>query len=77
MTETTHETKPVPSWIHDMEFCHIACDDEGIYTYCGDGDGDPVTCSPGYYAGEAICPNCGHPTCPRCAQLADLDDRVS
>lgn len=67
----------VPSWFADMEFCHISPEEELDHdaAYCGHIDhiglgGEGTTC--GEYLGEAICPWCGNPTCPRCAQLSAL-----
>jgi len=66
------EVTDVPAWIHGMKFCHIIRDETGT-SYCGDNQDRP-TCPP--WEGEAICPHCGAVTCPRCAQLADLEDRL-
>lgn len=67
----------VPRWLADMEFCHILVDDDSVH-FCGRPveEGDlPPPC--GYdYDGEAICPSCGLPTCPRCAQLSALEDQI-
>lgn len=63
----------VPAWLADMSFCHID-DGSGVGSLCGE-DGGPPTCE-GYYDGEAICPSCGCPTCPRCAQLSALEDAL-
>lgn len=65
----------VPDWLADMEFCHVG--DEGEPALCGhdDGIGNSNTCGD-EYEGEAICPTCGRPTCPRCAQLSDLEGRL-
>lgn len=67
-TETTIET--APAWLADMEFCHISPDD-GEAAYCGHAMGEQWTC--GWYDGEAVCPGCGQPTCPRCAQLEAIN----
>lgn len=67
------EPRQIPSWIEDMDFCHIVSDDG--HAYCGDArHGGPATCIP--YCGEAICPSCGLPTCPRCAQLSEIEDAL-
>lgn len=63
----------VPAWIHGMTFCHIGPEgDERCL--CGHVSSDEFC--PSYYNGEAICPSCGNPTCPRCAQLDDLESRA-
>lgn len=70
----------VPS-IEDMVFCHLVPpwdETTGMRALCGATPGDfqeSVTCD-GTYAGEAICPGCGHPTCPRCAVLSDIEERL-
>jgi hypothetical protein len=67
-----------PQWMSEIELCHIVANDEP-QTFCGldcgDGNGGGLTPC-GYYEGQAICPGCGRPTCPRCAQLASLADRL-
>lgn len=70
MEKETTELTETPTWIHDMKFCHISCDD-GLTWYCGTLGQDGITCT--NYEGEAICPICGNPTCPRCAQLEAID----
>lgn len=61
----------IPEWLKNMEFCHI---DDGTETrsICGHDTTIPITCNT-IYDGEAICPDCGLPTCPRCAQLEALE----
>lgn len=54
-------------------FCHIV-DGSGEKAYCGYIDTGPLTCKP--YNGEAICPSCGLPTCPTCAVMASLNERL-
>lgn len=62
--------KTIPSWLADMEFCHVTPPDSEK-PYCG---WTVITgVCPGGYKGEAICTSCGYPTCPRCAQLEALD----
>lgn len=56
-----------------MKLCHV-CPFDSETPYCGAGGGTVGACDD--YDGEAICPTCGRPTCPRCAQLCDLDDRL-
>lgn len=72
MSAVEHEVKEVPAWWHDMDFCHVSNwgSDE---TLCGDGRGAMIPSCPGEYAGEAVCDSCGNPTCPRCAQLAEME----
>lgn len=55
-------------------FCHID-DGSDIRFFCGKlNEGGRYLCKP--YMGEAICPSCGNPTCPACAVMADLDERL-
>lgn len=71
-SQQLEETTQIPEWIKDMEFCHIRTIDQTAWL-CGPpttGDKGP-TCID--YDGEAICPTCGNPTCPRCAQLEALE----
>lgn len=72
--EEVLEEGEIPPWIKDIEFCHIS--DEGGNLFCGsqNDDGGP-TCYP-EYDGEALCPGCGNPTCPRCAQIAALEETL-
>lgn len=73
LEETTH----IPDWIRGMEFCHIGTDDETGWLCGGYGTGSTpllLTCSE--YNDEAICPDCGKPTCPRCAQLEALQTNL-
>lgn len=68
-------TISIPGWIANMEFCHIE-NDSGNARLCGPSpDSERTTCK--MYEGEAICPTCGLPTCPRCAQLDALEDAVN
>jgi hypothetical protein len=56
----------------EMGFCHIYSYDDEITALCGFSDGPgQITCK--VYDGEAICPTCGNPTCPRCAQLEAIE----
>lgn len=73
MSDTDTADVTAPSWLTDIEFCHI---DDGTETraLCGAQDHLPITCAD--YNGEAICPTCGSPTCPQCAVLSDLEDRL-
>ena len=65
---------PIPPWLSEVTFCHILLDDDSGY-YCGaPGWENGPTCED--YDGEAICPSCGNPTCPCCAQLSDLEERL-
>lgn len=70
-TNTERETAPPK----DDGFCHID-DGSAIHYYCGGSNPTPgqFTCPP--YKGEAICPGCGRPTCPQCAVMADLANRI-
>lgn len=66
----------VPS-LDDMEFCHICVPGSLEEVFCGEKDFElgAISCG-GLYDGEAICASCGNPTCPRCAVLSDLEDRL-
>lgn len=55
----------------DDELCHIV--DSNDRSYCGYVIYEPPH---GEFGGEAVCPVCGRPTCPRCAQLYSLDDAL-
>ena len=67
--------RQIPAWLADMEFCHID-DGSGEHAYCLDPSADgEITCD-SFYEGAAICPTCGRPTCPRCAQLSALEDEM-
>lgn len=57
----------------DGKYCHIV-DDSGLVAYCGVKQVGDLTCRP--YNGEAICPSCGLPTCPDCAVMQSLSDRL-
>jgi hypothetical protein len=71
--ETTETTERVET-PHVDEYCHIS-DGSGIRFYCGKLNEHPgFTCRP--YNGEAICPDCGLATCPTCATMASLNDRL-
>jgi hypothetical protein len=69
------ETTPVGASfdLNSMELCHIGPATSDL-SYCGAPWGSPGEC--GWYRGEAICPSCGNPTCPRCAQLSALEDAI-
>ena len=54
-------------------FCHIESGD-GMTHYCGRPMSGETTCK--MYEGEAICPTCGLPTCPSCAVMSSLHDRL-
>lgn len=54
-------------------FCHIEVY-PGKTTYCGKALNDPGTCQ--LYRGEALCPTCGRPTCPTCAVMSSLNERL-
>lgn len=77
MTIQLPETTQVPPWIDGMKFCHIGATNPqpGDRPLCGapyvTADG-----SCGDYEGEAICPTCGNPTCPRCAQLEAFEQEL-
>ena len=62
---------PEPTYlgaVPDDQLCHIV--DDIDRTYCG----APVPREiHGTFRGEAVCPVCGSPTCPRCIQLLYLD----
>lgn len=65
--------KEIPAWLADMDFCCIYISDTDERNLCGSpitGKGSHAT----EYDGEAICSECGKPTCPRCAQLSALED---
>jgi hypothetical protein len=74
LTPTTNaDARTTPSWLPDVQFCHI--DDGSLErAYCGDTSAPGCTCPT--YRGEAICPDCGAPTCPRCAQLCALEESL-
>ena len=55
------------------KFCHIEIGDART-AYCGKVLGGPGTCK--IFDGEAICPTCGRPTCPSCAVMSDLNERL-
>ena len=57
----------------DGKYCHIV-DGSGEKAYCGRKQVGATTCR--YYNGEAICPSCGLPTCPDCAVMASLNERL-
>lgn len=57
----------------DGKYCHIV-DGSGEKAYCGRTQLGDLTCKP--YAGEAICPSCGLPTCPTCAIRQSLSERL-
>lgn len=59
----------------DDGLCHIVPHDAppSAPAYCGYTTND---IHPGEYDGAAICPQCGLPTCPKCAMLCDLEDRL-
>jgi hypothetical protein len=74
--EQTPRVAPSKPSLDDMEFCHICVDETLVEVYCGDEGAKGTAPCQGAYEGEAICPSCGHPTCPRCAVLSDLEDRL-
>lgn len=56
------------------KFCHILDAEDNPYCgFSGVRNGE-VSCAP--YNGEALCPTCGHPTCPSCAVMSSLNDRL-
>ncbi len=57
----------------DWQYCHIV-DGSGEKAYCGRLQLGNLTCKP--YNGEAICPSCGLPTCPTCAVMSSLNERL-
>lgn len=57
----------------DGQYCHIV-ESTGEKAYCGRTQLGDLTCKP--YNGEAICPSCGLPTCPSCAVMASLNERL-
>jgi len=71
--EVTHERAFASNDGRDS-FCHIL-DGSGTRFYCGRAH-PTGRCSCGEYLGEGICPVCGQVTCPQCAVLADLDERI-
>lgn len=56
------------------EFCHILDAEDKPYCGWAGKNSDEVTCQP--YKGEAICPSCGFATCPTCAVMASLNERL-
>ncbi len=77
-------TIPEPTIISDVttdddippagdEFCHIESGDGRTY-YCGQRARGETTCQ--MYNGEAVCPTCGLPTCPQCAVMSSLNERL-
>lgn len=72
--EVTDETTDDVVLPPKQEFCHID-DGSGIRFYCGQLNEDGGHTCPNYN-GEAICPGCGLATCPTCAVMADLNDRL-
>jgi hypothetical protein len=74
--EVKDKITEVLEWFREMKFCHIHIgdhDNNGT-AYCGVSGLRNFSCRD--YDGEAICPDCGNPTCPRCAQLSELEDRM-
>lgn len=59
--------------LDDWEFCHL-CLQDSLETYCGRGTEGKT--HGGFYLGEAICSDCGYPTCPRCAVLAAIEAQL-
>lgn len=57
----------------DGKYCHIV-DGSGEKAYCGRIQLGELTCAS--YKGEAICPSCGLPTCPTCAVMSSLNERL-
>lgn len=55
------------------KFCHIESGDGRTY-YCGRRATGETTCQ--MYDGEAVCPTCGLPTCPQCAVMSSLNERL-
>lgn len=54
------------------ELCHVCAADGTEIAFCGyDTSHIEGWCAD--YDGEAICPSCGCPTCPRCAQLSVME----
>lgn len=66
------ELTEIPEWIIGMTLCHISYDNR--VSLCGTIREGMFDC--GYYDNEPICPTCGNPTCPRCAQLCDIMDNL-
>lgn len=62
-----------PKTTDDGKYCHIV-DGSKEKAYCGRTQLGELTCKP--YNGEAICPTCGLPTCPTCAVMCSLDERL-
>jgi hypothetical protein len=54
-------------------FCHIISGDGRTY-YCGQRASGETTCQ--MYDGEAVCPSCGLATCPTCAVMSSLNERL-
>lgn len=55
------------------DFCHIESGDGKTY-YCGRRASGETTCQT--YNGEAVCPTCGLATCPQCAVMSNLNERL-
>lgn len=69
---TDTQADAVPKWMEEIDFCHID-DGSGKRTYCDAWDVGVDEWCDGEYDGEAVCPSCGSPTCPRCAQLEAIE----
>ena len=73
--DTTSEVREdeEPRTTDDGKYCHIV-DGSGEKAYCGRKQVGDLTCKP--YNGEAICPSCGLATCPDCAVMSSLNERL-
>jgi len=74
MSETVVKVREIPSWLAEMEFCHLSSDECVTVALCGHVCRS--TLPHGEYEGETLCVDCGRPTCPRCAQLAAIEDAL-
>jgi uncharacterized CHY-type Zn-finger protein len=74
MNETVLQVREIPSWLAEMEFCHLSSDEYASAALCGHVNRSATP--HGEYRGEAICAVCGRPNCPRCTQLAAIEDAL-
>jgi hypothetical protein len=69
---THHAEDTFHGSIPDNKLCHIVLYGGTGKCYCGYNSTEEEHGPE--YGGEAICPSCGRPTCPRCAQMAQLEE---
>ena len=66
--------KVTPDAPEKDSYCHIL-DGSGVRFYCGKPHpSGRYDCK--LYEGESLCPSCGQVTCPTCAVMSSLDDRL-